>query len=214
MTNRKVGDLISALTENLSTPNTTTYPNSQKRMSNNIPIKAVDALRDATQNGCRFMSFLYTTKGEGKTSRYTINFGIDYAEAVKADLEALKAYQPQNDLEAEAKLQMETSMTETLTQGVSSSYTQVDTFDHIGRGMHQHKETGEIYVWGFVHQTELVAPATNPKKPVNSRPLTLAKKAIKKSLDFKCERFGKFIINPSHIAGIKVNGDLIEIQNA
>ncbi len=43
----------------------------------NIQFSVIDALRDATKTGCTFISFLYTTKGTGETSRYLINFGID-----------------------------------------------------------------------------------------------------------------------------------------
>jgi hypothetical protein len=173
----------------------------------------VAKLREATQSGCKFISFLYTTKGTGETSRYTINFGIDYRSAVDTDKALLEAYVPTSDLEVVAKEEMLQSMNETLVFGVSSSYTNVDTYDHIGTGIRQHREDGNIHLSGFVQQKEQVAPPTNPKKPVNSRPLTLAKKSIRKACDFKRERFGQFIISPDHIAGIKVCGDLIEIQN-
>jgi hypothetical protein len=163
----------------------------------NIKINALDILRESTTNGCKFISFLYMTKGTGETSRYTLNFGIDYKAACEADKIALEAYQPSNDIEAEAKGQMLQSLTETLTQGVSSSYTQKDTFDNIGKGIRQHKET---------------APPTNPKKPVNSRPLTLAKRDIEKALEFKRNKFGQFILTPENIAGVKVCGDLIELH--
>jgi hypothetical protein len=78
--------------------------------------------------------------------------------------------------------------------------------------MRQHVETNELYVWGFIQSKEQVAPPTNPKKPVNSRPLTLAKKAIEKACDFKRLKFGQFILNPEHIAGIVTCGDHVEIQ--
>lgn len=178
----------------------------------NILIKAIDKLREATLNGCRFMSFLYTPKGTGGTFLYTVNFGISYDDAVAHDRAALEAYVPQNELEIEAKEQMLKSMTERLTEGVSSSYTQKDTFDSIGNGIRQHKETGEIYIYCFVHSKEEVSPETNPKKPVNSKPLTLAKKAIENACGFKRIKFGQFIINPENIAGILVNGDHIKIQ--
>ena len=178
----------------------------------NIKIKSIDTLRSATDKGCKFVSFLYTSKGTGETSRYQINFGIDYHNAVQADKEALNAYSPQNDLEVEAKAQMMKSMTETLTEGVSSSYTQQDTFDNIGKGIRQHRETGEIYLYGFVQSKEQIAPPTNPKKPVNSRPLTLAKKNIEKTCEFKRNRFGQFILNPNNIGGIVVCGDVVEIH--
>jgi hypothetical protein len=178
----------------------------------NIKIKAIDSLREATQKGCSFMTFLYRSKGTGETSKYQINFGIDYHKACKADKDALESYAPKDTLEETAKAEMLQSLTETLTEGVSSSYTQKDTFDNIGKGIRQHRETGEIYIYGFVQNKEQVEPPTTPKKPVNSRPLTLAKKAIEKACDFKRTRFGSFIINPENIGGIVTRGEVIEIH--
>lgn len=177
-----------------------------------IKINAIDKLRESTTKGCRFMSFLYTTKGTGETSKYQINFGIDYHAACAEDKIALENYMPANALEEVARREMLESLNETLTNGVSSSYTNADVFEPIGKGMKQHKETNELYVWGFVENKQQVAPPTNPKKPVNSRPLTLAKKSIEKACDFKRLKFGQFILNPSNIAGITTCGDHIEIQ--
>jgi len=177
-----------------------------------IKINAIDKLRESTENGCRFMSFLYTTKGTGETSKYQINFGIDYQSACSEDKIALENYTPKDSLEETAKEEMLQSLTETLTLGVSSSYTNADVFEPIGKGMKQHKETNELYVWGFVQSKQQVAPPTNPKKPVNSRPLTLAKRSIEKACDFKRLKFGQFVLNPSNIAGIVTCGDHIEIK--
>jgi hypothetical protein len=177
-----------------------------------IKINAIDKLRESTENGCRFMSFLYTTKGTGETSKYQINFGIDYQSACAEDKIALENYMPANALEEVARREMLESLTETLTLGVSSSYTNADVFEPIGKGMKQHKETNELYVWGFVQSKQQVAPPTNPKKPVNSRPLTLAKRSIEKACDFKRLKFGQFVLNPSNIAGIVTCGDHIEIK--
>lgn len=177
-----------------------------------IKINAIDKLRDSTNNGCRFMSFLYTSKGTGETSKYLINFGIDYHNACAEDKVLLESYIPKDTLEETAKAEMLQSLNETLTNGVSSSYTNADTFVQIGKGIRQHKETNELYVWGFVESKEQVAPPTNPKKPVNSRPLTLAKREIEKACNFKRMKFGQFILNPSNIAGITTCGEHIEIQ--
>jgi len=180
-------------------------------MKNQV-IAVIDSLRKASENGARFMSFLYTTKGTGETSIYTINFGINYPNACESDKAVLEAYTPTSDLEIVAKGEMLKSLNETITEGVSQSYTNKDTFTSIGKGLKQHVETGEIYIWGFVQSKTQVAEATNPKKPVNSKPLTLAKKAIEKACDFKRNKFSQFILNPEHIAGIKVNGETIEVQ--
>jgi len=177
----------------------------------NIKIKAVDQLREATENGCTFVSFLYTTKGTQETSKYVINFGIDYRSAVADDKKTLEAYVPKNDLEIQAKDEMLQSLNETLTEGVSSSYTQKETFENIGKGIKQHTETGEIYIYGYVHDKQTIEPAKVTKAPVNSRPLTLAKKDIEKACNFKRSKFAQFKLDPSHIAGIVAKGDHIEI---
>ena len=177
-----------------------------------IKINAIDKLRESTENGCRFMSFLYTTKGSGETSKYQINFGVDYQSACAEDKIALEGYAPKDELEETAKAEMLQSLTETLTNGVSASYTQKDLFIPVGKGIRQHKETNELYVWGFVQNKEQVEPPTNPKKEVKSRPLTLAKRSIEKACNFKRLKFGQFILNPTNIAGIVTCGDHIEIQ--
>ena len=181
-------------------------------MKNKI-ISVIDTLRGATKNGNRFLSFLYTTKGTGETNLYVINFGIDYVNACEHDKALLEAYTPKNDLEITAKGEMLKSLTETLTEGVSQSYTQKDVFTPIGKGLKQHNETGELYIWGFVQSRTQIAPPTNPKKPVNSKPLTLAKRAIEKELEFKRNKFSQYILSPENISGIKVNGEIVEIQN-
>jgi hypothetical protein len=175
---------------------------------NNIQI-----LKEATEKGATFVSFLYQKKTTGEVARYTINFGIDYRAAVAEDCEKLKAYTPNGDIEIQAKDEMLKSMTETLEEGVSSSYTQKDTYETICKGVRQHKENGNLYIAGYVHSKEQVEPPTKEEKPVNSRPLTLAKKAIKKACEFKHTKFSTFILSPENIGGVKVKGQILEIHN-
>jgi hypothetical protein len=178
----------------------------------NISIKALDTLRESTEKGCKFLSFLYQSKGTGEVAKYQVNFGISYHAACESDKALLEDYTPANEIEAEAKAEMIQSLAETLTNGVSSSYTQKDTFENIGKGIRQHKETGEIYIYGFVHSKEQVEPPTNPKKTPNSSAKTLAKRSIEKALDMKRNRFAQFILNPEHIGGVRVCGEVIEFH--
>jgi hypothetical protein len=175
----------------------------------NINIKTLEELRNSTAKGCRFTSFLYCSRTTGETSRYTINLGIDYRSACEHDLLAIESYTPKDSIETEAKEKIVASLRETLTEGVSKSYTQKDSFENIGKGIKQHKETGEIYIYGFVQQKEQIAEPINPRKPVNSKPLTIAKNRIEKLCGFKRTRFAQFILSADNIAGIKVNGNLI-----
>jgi hypothetical protein len=176
-----------------------------------IKIKAIDTLREVTSNGCRFISFLYVTKGTEETNRYTLNFGVDYGNALREDKSALEAFIPRDSIEMQAKAELLESIDKSLAPKTLEEQGE-DPFDHLGKGIKQHKESGEIYLWGFIQDRLNIAPAKNPKKPVNSRPLTIAKKAIGKECGFKREAFGSFILNPSNIAGIVVNGDVVEIQ--
>ena len=177
-----------------------------------IKIKAIDKLREVTTDGCRFISFLYTTKGTEETNRYTLNFGVDYGNSLREDKASLESYSPKDELEEQAKAELLASIEKSLAPKTLEEQGE-DPFEQIGKGIKQHKESGEIYLWGFIQNRVNVAPAKNPKKPVNSRPLTLAKKAIGKACGFKRDAFGSFILNPSHIAGIVVNGDVVEIQS-
>ena len=172
----------------------------------------IEALKESLTKGATFISFLYKTKGTGESSIYTLNFGIKYKNAVCADFETLCNYVPKDELEAQAKEEILKSMTETLTEGVSSGYTQHGLWESLAPGVRLNKESGEVAFYGFIHSREVVEPGT-PKKPVNSKPLTLAKKAIEKSCNFKRNRFGQFVISPENLAGIKIRGELVEMQD-
>lgn len=178
----------------------------------NISIKTLDTLRESTEKGCKFITFLYQSKGTGEVSKYQINFGISYQSACESDKILLEGYTPENEIEEEAKAEMLKSLNETLTDGVSSSYTQKDTFDNIGKGIRQHKETGEIYIYGFVQSKEQVEPPTKEKKPVNSSAKTLAKRKIERALEMKRNKFAQFILNPEHIGGVNVCGETLELH--
>ena len=177
----------------------------------NLRFNAIQTLIEATKDGATLITFPYTKKTTGEKAQYTLDFGIDYRAAVEHDRAALVAYVPQNDLEIEAKDQMLKSMTETIDEGVSKSYTQKDTFESLGKGIRQHKETGDIYIDGFVHSKIQICPPTTIKKPVQSKPLTLAKHGIEKVCEFKRNRYGHFIHSPENIGEIVLKGNLLEI---
>lgn len=171
----------------------------------------IENLAASLKKGATFISFMYQTKGTGETSIYTLNFGIKYKNAVSSDFEALCNYVPENELEETAKAEMLQSMNETLTEGVSSSYTQINTWETIVPGVRLNKDSGEVSFYGFIHSKEIIEPATNPRKTVNSRPLTIAKKKIEKVCNFKRNRFAQFVITPENLAGVKIRGNLVEI---
>lgn len=170
-------------------------------------------LSEATKNGCKFMSFLYTPKkNPGEQSRYILNFGVDYRRSCEDDLKKLEAYQPANDIERIAKDEILTSLKQTLEKGVSDSYTQKDLFIPLCKGVKMHKETFELYLYGYIHAKEVIKEG-EPKKAVKSNEKTLAKKAIEKACGTKRGKYSQFILSPDVIAGVKVNGEILEIQS-
>ena len=182
-----------------------------KPNKNMIAIKTIDTLREATKNGCRFVGFLYQSKTTGEVANYCINLGVDYTEAVQHDLDAVKAYDPADDLEQTAKDEIVSSLEKTL-QPKTIEEQKEDVYDHIGKGLKQHKEKGSLYIWGFQQSKTQVEPPTKEDKPKNSSSLTLAKEKIKKSCGFKTTKFRQYILGQEHIAGIVINGEPLEVQ--
>lgn len=177
-----------------------------------IRIKALDQLREATEQGCRFLSFLYQSKGTGEVAKHTVNYGINYRNAIEDDKASLEAYIPQNALEEQAKAEMLLSMTQHLEKGVSDSYTLKGVYESIGNGLAQHTETGELYIKCYSHSKEQIEPPTKPKKPTKHGALKLAKMHIEKACSFKHTKFKTFILSQEHIGGMTINGDVVEIH--
>ena len=180
-----------------------------------IPVKTIDNLRESTKNGCRFVGFLYQSKTTGETAQYCINLGVDYAESLQHDLDAVNAYNPVGELEEQAKQEIVASLQKTLapkTIEEQKEHDEKDPYDHIGKGLKQHKESGELYIWGFQQSKTQVEPPTKEVKPKNSKPLTIAKEKLKKDLGFKSIKFRQYILAKENIAGIVVNGEPLEVQ--
>jgi hypothetical protein len=175
-----------------------------------IPVKSIDTLREATKNGCRFVGFLYQSK-TGEVANYCINLGVDYTEAVQHDLNAVKAYDPADEIEQTAKDEIVASLEKTL-QPKTIEEQKEDVYEHIGKGLKQHKEKGSLYIWGFQQSKTQVEPPTKEDKAKNSSNLTLAKEKIKKSCGFKTTKFRQYILGQEHIAGIVINGEPVEVQ--
>lgn len=180
-----------------------------------IPVKTIDNLRDATNNGCRFVGFLYQSKTTGEVANYCINLGVDYIESLKNDLDAITTYSPKDDLEKQAREDIIASLQKTIapkTIEEQKEKEENDPYDHIGKGLKQHKDTGELYIWGFQQSKTQVEPPTKEIKPKNSKPLTIAKEKLKRDCKFKSIKFRQYILAKENIAGIVVNGEPLEIQ--
>lgn len=175
----------------------------------------VKQLQDFLAGGATFASFYYKSnkppKGSGGEGIYNVRLGVSYSNYVKDDLAKLQAYQPKDEVEAQAKEEMIKSMSEHVTQGVSSSYTQQGLYTPLGKGISINNETGDISIRGYIQNYQSVVKGVAKKAPVN--PVPVAKDKIKKELDFKHTKIRTFKLTPESIAGLRMKGNVIEFQN-
>lgn len=175
----------------------------------------VKQLQEFLSKGATFASFYYKSnkppKGSGGEGIYNVRLGVSYSNYVKDDLTKLQAYEPKDEAEAQAKDEMIKSMTEHVTQGVSSSYTQQGLYTPLGKGISINNETGDISIRGYIQNYQSVVKGIAKKPPV--KPVTVAKDKIRKELDFKHTGIRTFKLTPESIAGLKMKGNVIEFQN-
>ena len=170
----------------------------------------VDTLENALKNGCRFCSFMYRAKGTGETAIYTVNLGIDLLTAYKRDRNVL-ANLKLNGLSDIARNELVASLDDSLTHGLGANknYTAKGAFKFLGKGARLHLADNQLHLTGYLINKKVVQEGQYKK--INSSPKTLAKIALGKKM--KCRKFRDFIFDPRHIAGLKINNRVLEIQN-
>jgi hypothetical protein len=160
-------------------------------------------LKDYLSKGATFGSFYYKSKTTGGSGFFTVNFNVDYKRAKEEDMQKLRDYQPETDLEAQAK---EAILNPKERKVAQQPYTK------LGHGVMVNTSNDKIHIFGFPVKFEEITPAVTPKKgPVGE--LTKAKEDLKKKLGFKSTKIRNFILDTENIAGLKLKGDLVEFQN-
>lgn len=139
----------------------------------------------ATIKGARFANFTYTSKGTGEVARYTVNLAVDFGKLYEDDKATLKALKGSLvGIELQAATELLDSIEKSLKVGIGNNpnYTNADTYTSVPNisGVKVHNETGELHIMALVEQKEVLVQGVY--KTVNSRPLTLAKRAIEKNL--------------------------------
>lgn len=168
-------------------------------------------IQEATEKGARFVSFLYTSKDTHETAIYTIILGINLKSAYERDLKIIGKIHPHGLYERVARAEILESLRTSLVKGIGNNpaYTQKGLFQSICKGVRLNKNTLQLHIFGFVVKKNVVVPG-NFKK-VNSSEKTVAKRYLRKKM--KSGRFRDFILDAENIAGLKVRGKLIELQN-
>lgn len=173
----------------------------------------------AKLNGNRFASLTYTAKATGETARHTIQLGFSYHNAVEKSLAELDniTFVSVSDgskfsradfitAKAEVKASLQATLNAHAQGEQNPDYTKADVYVPLFNGLNVSRNDGGYKLFGLtVAKTVLVS---GTYKAVNSKPLTLAKNAIRKALPVGA--FREFAIDENTLSQAKINGETIE----
>lgn len=171
--------------------------------------------------GASFISVNGYENSAGEIANLIINTNISVKNAKVKDLETLKNVTEKdiadislssgigidvlNSALSELVTKAEQNLSEKIEDRSTQSKAQADTYIHLTPAIKMHKETLQIYVTGMRERKTVIKPGEYKK--VNSRPLTLAKNAIKRHCDLRMEKYRTFKIG--NMNEIKINGDTL-----
>ena len=181
----------------------------------------INAFNDV--NGASFVAFTYTNKYGEKASRL-IQINTVYGNALKKDLDIIPNVEyAQNDLfdratfivaQAELLKSVNLSLGNTenanktdVEQHSNRSKGQNDAYVHIAKNIKYNIESGQLYIFAKEIRKTVLTEGVYPT--VNSRAKTIAKNVIKKQM--KSTKYRTYVIPNVSEAGVKVNGDTIEL---
>ena len=178
-------------------------------------------------NGTSFVGIRgYEAKTTGEIANHVVIANASYGNAVKHDLQALRAA-VHADFEAIVKLCLgkgiETNVTtvfelvnklatsfennqnaETASAG---SLAQQDAYIQITDCIKYNPTTELIYIYASAHSKVVLVEGT--KKSTNHGTNTLIQNEIKKYFGFKTTKYRNFILHPDQLTGVKINGEEI-----
>lgn len=174
----------------------------------NATTTTADVLRNfAAIQRAKFVGFTYANEYE--RAHVIVLLGVDVENVYRRDIAALRTLQ---SMETDALRlavigELIASYENSLTKGIGNNdaYTCADTYYHFGANMKQHKETGELYVSGFVVR-KTVLETFAKRKPVNSAEKTKVKNSIKGKV-CRMAKWRQYKITPENITKVSANGN-------
>ena len=125
------------------------------------PNNLIEDLKTALKNGANFVSFMYKSKGTGDTSIFNVNLNVDYQRSKSEDLEKIRAYEPTDELEQEAK--------ESILNPKERKIIKGDPYENLGKGIKLNKTNNAIHIIGWVENKEVMARGEMERKEVKFR---------------------------------------------
>jgi hypothetical protein len=151
----------------------------------------------STVNGAKFITVNgYESKSSGEVANHNLNVNISVENAKVADLETLKNF-PASQLNEiadkvgaskedalraieELIVSAEKNLSKDKADRTAQSQGQSDAYVSLGKGLRINLDNMEVYVSGFANSKVVIVEGEY--KTVNSKPKTLVKKAITKTL--------------------------------
>jgi hypothetical protein len=173
----------------------------------------------STISGAKFVTVNgYESKKSGEVANHNINVNISVENAKVTDLETLKNF-PASQLNEiadnvgaskEDALRAIEELIVSAERNLSNDRTaqskgQTDAYASLGKGLRLHLDTMEVYISGFANSKTVIVEGTY--KTVNSKPKTLVKKAINKTL--KMYKFRNFKLGQADT--LSITGDTIQL---
>lgn len=144
-------------------------------------------LNSATERGASFVGVTYRAKESGELSRYTVLVGVQYLNLVTKSLTEARAVTPADNakgsLDRKAKAQVLRSLRNTLENAKrgeqNDAYTKRGMYEQVAAGVNVFSD-GTFELKGIVVSRKVLEVGVH--KQVKSRPLTIAKDAIRDQL--------------------------------
>lgn len=191
--------------------------------------KLLASLESLSTSGCRFISVPNYSRdgGEGETADYLLNVGVDLGTAKQLDAqflenhvlseEDIQDFAFQCDMEdcheaagallIEAQEALHTALVKPSTASKNRSEAQSEAYRPITNGLKFHKETGNIYIYGFSVAKKVKEEGA--KKEDRRKPLTKAKDFLRKKY-MKSPKYRTLALEK--IEAVKMNGETLVLS--
>lgn len=189
-------------------------------MSNELVGKVIAKL--SALSGAQFASFTYRAKESGELARHTVILNFSMRTLYEKDVQRVEEIiaTETDPLKLQAANEILSSLAVSLQGGIGNNpaYTHSEEARGEGNqtyvlipslpGVMVHRETGEVYVKGLSERKVVLEPGTY--KEVKSKPLTIAKNAVRKEL-----RSGKVRqYSLGQLVEARINGETLELETA
>jgi hypothetical protein len=191
---------------------------------NSLIVKVVAMFADL--NGTSLVGIrAYESKTSGEVCNHVVNANFSYGNAVTKDMKKLanstaedvkaiaKKFNVTSELVSEAITALNASFVKNQNPETASkqSQAQKDAYIPITNAIKLNKETLKLHIYALaMWKDEPIVKGTF--KTVNSRPLTIAKNAVKKYFNFTTAKYRNFIVDPKMLSEVAINGEVIGLK--